>query len=129
MRPVDAREELLAQHHRLRELLARALDLRERHDALRELMHVVLRAFRDHNDFEEALLRPLLTATGCWGQARIDRMLEEHREEHRVFLEFFAQPPAAIAEGLLDFIEEVDAHMAAEERVFLNASILRDQTA
>lgn len=132
MMPSAARDALLAQHARLRVLFGEALALARRREtagdgaaALEELLPRICRAFAEHNRYEESVLRPVLLARDDLGPARVDRMMEEHVEEHRAFVEQLAGAlPSAFA--LADFIEEVEAHMAAEERVFLNVAVLRD---
>lgn len=133
MNPAHLREELLRQHEVLRGLLAKTTELASRYaagalvsEALAELLTMVRHAFEDHNRYEESVLRPLLNATDAWGPARVDRMIEEHTEEHQAFLEFLDGSIERVAADLADFVEEVEAHMAAEERVFLNVAVLRD---
>lgn len=132
MNPAKVRDTLLDQHGRLRELFGHGLELARRRDAgdqdvaaLAELLDEVGRAFQEHNRYEESVLRPMLLALDGLGAARVDRMLEEHAGEHRAFIDHLAEA-ARSAGALADFIEEVEAHMAAEERVFLNVAVLRD---
>ncbi len=133
MMPSAARETLLAQHARLRVLFGEALALARGREvtgeggaALEELLPRISRAFAEHNRYEESVLRPVLLARDGWGAARVDRMMEEHVEEHRAFVEQLTAGAVQSARALADFIEEVEAHMAAEERVFLNVAVLRD---
>lgn len=130
-----ARAMILAQHLELRELLERALVMARRHVAgtaidreLDELVVSIRDAFAAHNRYESALLTPLLSATGAWGPARIERMVAEHVEEHDVIQAFLARPAHEIVAELGDFVEEIDAHMAAEERTFLSPDVLTDGT-
>lgn len=132
MQPGDARTQLLREHERLRALMSEALALAARLPrgeapladlarALDELRH----AFAEHNANEEALLEPILCGDPAWGPARIARMLEEHAAEHAVFRALLAGSDEEVADRLADFAEEVDAHMAAEERTFLSPAVLR----
>ena len=132
MNPSKVREVLLMQHERLRGLFGEALGLARRREAggevagaLEELLREVGRAFEEHNRYEESVLRPMFVAQD-WGWARVERMLEEHAEEHRVMITQLAGEAARSADALADLVEEVEAHMAAEERVFLNVAVLRD---
>lgn len=132
MMPSAAREALLEQHARLRVLFGEALALARQREAtgrggaaLEELMARISRAFAEHNRYEESVLRPVLLARDGWGPARVDRMMAEHIAEHSAFVEQLAGVLPS-ADALADFVEEVDAHMAAEERVFLNVAVLRD---
>ena len=129
MNPAKIRDALLTQHQRLRGMFdhARALAGGERGGAaLAELLAELGRALVEHNRYEESVLRPMLLAQDAWGGARVDRMCEEHAGEHRAFVERLAAAGEDAAE-LADLIEEVEAHMAAEERVFLNIAVLRDR--
>jgi hypothetical protein len=129
MNQVEAREALLAQHARLRALLRQTADVLVQHaapgDALEEQVHLVRQAFDEHNHIEERVLRPLLAASGQWGQVRVDHMLREHVAEHAAFDAFLACPIDQIGEGLPEFLAQVEAHICAEEDIFLNAAILR----
>lgn len=133
MIPSEARERLLWQHERLRELLtgvqllaarmARgepvALDLQVGLEALR-------RAFAEHNRDERAILEPILRQDPNYGPLRVDRMLEEHAAEHAAFEATLIGPDYEVAARLADLVEDVDAHMMAEERTFLSPGVLRD---
>ena len=131
MEPTEARAILLRQHDDLRRILAdvRAADagpaasravLEERLAALRVV-------FAEHNATEERLLEPILRLDYAWGPPRVQRMLEEHAAEHTVFRALMATPALAIAGRLADLVEEIEAHMAAEERTFLSSAVLRDE--
>jgi iron-sulfur cluster repair protein YtfE (RIC family) len=124
---------LLAQHDRLREQMhactrmarlfrvglatARELDLVL--DALRE-------EFALHNEAETLVIQKLLHGPAAWGSLLIDRMFEEHIAEHSAFWELLTGTPADMATRIDDLAEELDAHMAAEERTFLAPVTLRD---
>ncbi len=133
MEPSQARAILLSQHDRLRRLLTQIQVIADRvlegegvvaelHEQLEELRA----AFAEHNASEETLLEPILRLDFAWGPPRIQRMLEEHAAEHAMFRETLAGPDLEVAERMGDVIEEIDAHMAAEERTFLSPSVLRD---
>jgi hypothetical protein len=127
------RDRLLEQHERLRELLGGALSLAGRYlagdpvaPALSATLTDLRAAFAAHNDLEASLLEPLLLATGSWGPARLVRMLEEHAGEHAALTAFLARPIDEVAPGMADFVEEIEAHMAAEERTFLSPVVGRE---
>jgi hypothetical protein len=131
--PKTARARLLEQHERLRDLLGAALALAGRHlsgDAVAVELSATLAelraAFVAHNELETSLLEPMLLATGTWGPARLERMLEEHAGEHVAFTSFLTRPLDEVAPGMVDFVEEIEAHMAAEERTFLSAAVARE---
>lgn len=122
MDPTHARAQLLREHDRLRELIRAALaaeDVDERRRALEELRL----AFAAHNGSEEVLLVPVLAGDPAWGPARIARMMEEHVAEHAAMRALMAGEEAT--DHLAEIAEELDAHMAAEERTFLSAHVLR----
>jgi hypothetical protein len=127
------RSRLLVQHDHLRDLFDQILVLADRFlagkpvdDPLRSKLADLRDAFSEHNELEQSLLEPMLRASGAWGPARIARMLEEHAAEHVAFGAFLQRPLAEIARGMVDFVEEIDAHMAAEERTFLSSAVARE---
>jgi len=133
MNAIDARTTLLAQHERLRhqlEICTRlARQLRagepvtiELDKALSELRD----EFAEHNQAETAIIGTLLHGPAAWGSLLVDRMLEEHVAEHAAFWELLSGTHAEVAERIDDLAEELDAHMAAEERTFLSPLTLRD---
>jgi iron-sulfur cluster repair protein YtfE (RIC family) len=133
MEPTQARAVLLEQHERLRQLLGDAQALAARVLAgegteaeLQACLDVLRAAFAEHNASEESLLEPILRLDFAWGPARIARMIEEHAAEHASFRAVLATPALAIAARMDDLVEDVDAHMAAEERTFLSPGVLRD---
>ncbi len=88
-----------------------------------ELRH----AFADHNLCEEMLIEPLLRRTSdTWGAARVARMFEEHVAEHLEFRVALTLSAHEIAPRMDQLVEDIDAHMAAEERTFLSPGVLRD---
>jgi len=124
---------LLEQHDGLRVRTARCLALSERllrgEPIAAELATEVARLreqFLEHNEVEQRLLEPLLARSDAWGPLRVERMLEEHAAEHAAFLEQLDGGTAEIAARFSDFAEELDAHMAAEERTFLSRRVLED---
>ena len=68
----------------------------------------------------------LLHGPAAWGSLMVDRMLEEHVAEHAAFWELLSGTQAEVAERIGELAEELDAHMAAEERTFLSPVTLRD---
>ena len=133
MEPTTARQMLLAQHDRIRGHLADCSELARRicdgepvHAALDAALDGLRHDFADHNQTETSLLRPLLARSSDCGKLLIDRMLEEHIAEHAVFWDMLAGTTEAIAARMYDLVDELDAHMAAEERTFLSPQVLRD---
>ena len=118
--PSRALFQLKAQHDALRAMMDRCEELATALDA-----HVArLRLeFEAHNEYEEALLRPVLVGSDAFADVRIGRMVEDHVGEHRAM---HAQLGATGTSGLRDAIEMLRAHMDAEERYLLNPKVLRD---
>jgi iron-sulfur cluster repair protein YtfE (RIC family) len=131
MDPGAARKKLVAQHDRLRADMKRcsalAKQLRGGEPAQVELDAALaqLRSdFTEHNATETALVRPLLQDTPGWGSRLVDRMLEEHVAEHAAFWELLAGSALEVAGRMDELVDELDAHMAAEERTFLSPVVL-----
>ena len=127
---------LLEQHAGLRTRLARctalARDLLAGEDVAHALADEVgqLRGqFVEHNETEERLLEPALSQSDAWGPRRVDRMFEEHRGEHQALLAMMEGATSVIAARLAELCEELEAHMAAEERTFLSPRVLADLVA
>jgi hypothetical protein len=72
------------------------------------------------------VLEPLLSRSDAWGPRRVDRMFEEHKGEHAALLAAMDVSTANVAAELADLCEELEAHMAAEERTFLSPRVLDD---
>jgi iron-sulfur cluster repair protein YtfE (RIC family) len=133
MTPNEARATLLDQHDRLRRRLSETTVLAARwlagdkvSDQLHQALVELRKAFVEHNRTEEALLQPLLSQGDAWGPARIQRMGDEHAAEHAAFLALMGGTDAEVAERIPDIAEDLEAHMAAEERTFLSPAVLRD---
>jgi len=81
--------------------------------------------FVDHNATETRLVGPLLRRLPGRGSLLIDRMLEEHLAEHAELWDKLSGTAAEVASRIDDLAEELEAHMAAEERTFLSPHVLR----
>lgn len=79
----------------------------------------------EHNTTEADLVRVLLSDSPDWGTRLVDRMLEEHVAEHAALWSMLAGSADAVAARMDDFVDDLDAHMAAEERTFLSPVVLR----
>jgi len=84
--------------------------------------------FIEHNIVETALVRPLLGDAAGRGALLVDRMFEEHVAEHAAFWQMLAGPAQEVAGRMDDLVDELDAHMAAEERTFLSPQALHVTT-
>lgn len=132
--PFGALAELVAQHDKLRDLMDHCEDLADGVDAnpqadptplVREIARLRL-AFEAHNKFEEQLLRPVLLERDVHGTVRVERMVEDHVNEHRALASKLHAPATA---ELRDVIETLRAHLDAEERYLLSAKVLREAPA
>jgi len=126
-----ARKQLLAQHDAIRAHLAvcniwarRLRDGEPVHAELDAALAELRQDFMAHNATETELVRPLLHDLPGWGTRLIDRMLEEHVAEHAAFWDLLGGSAREVAGRLDELIEELDAHMAAEERTFLSPLVL-----
>ena len=128
-----ARRKLLTQHDGIRTHLDRCKALA--HELLAGgpvglALDVALAVLRtdviEHNGTETALVGPLLHGSRDWGALLIDRMLEEHLAEHSAFWERMSGSVLEVAAHIDDLVEDLESHMAAEERTFLSPFVLRD---
>jgi iron-sulfur cluster repair protein YtfE (RIC family) len=133
MNALEARITLLAQHERIRGLLALCSRLAGQHDAgepVASELDEALAQLRDevaaHNHAETEIIAELLQGPGPWSARLVDRMLEEHLAEHAAFWELLCGTQAEVADRIVELAEDLDAHMAAEERTFLAPTTLRD---
>jgi len=140
MRPSEVRERVLADHVKLRERLDRIEGLaraaagngRSKPSGLREEAEGFLDRLAIHMGWEDLHLVPVLREADGWGDVRIERFAEEHREQ-RELLEYIlrelhdrARPEAVVASNVLDFVALLRADMDDAEAVFLDPRILRD---
>jgi hypothetical protein len=127
-----ARTTLLTQHATIRTSLETCSGLAARFcngepvaEELEIAVHDLRRAIEVHNDTENALIRALLVRAARWGTKLIDRMLEEHLGEHDAMWALLTGCIDDVAPRIPELVEELDAHMAAEERTFLAPHVLQ----
>ena len=127
-----ARLQLLRQHARIRTLVERCVRLSKLagFDELAGVeLDATLTALRDdlsaHNQAETAIIGELLRGPTSWNKQLLDRMFEEHVAEHAAFWELLSGSRAEITARIDELADELDAHMAAEERTFLAPATLR----
>jgi len=132
MDPQAARAKLLAQHEQIRTdlascvALARQLGHGESPHAAFELAIAQLRFDIDeHTDTESLVIGDLLQDAAEWGNVLVDRMIEEHVGAHDALLAALDGSAPDVALRMQDLAEQLDAHMAAEERTFLSPQVLR----
>ncbi len=126
MEPDQARTLLLEQHARLRAGLVqcRELALRYRLGApvVAELEAVLMQFrfdFAEHNAMEARVLAPIVDESART-TARIERMREEHAGMHAATWRMLGAAIADIATHIEDVVDDLLAHMDAEERTFLD---------
>lgn len=130
--PSGALAELADQHARLRDMMTRCEELADGLDAgqiepaqlLREVAQLRL-ALDNHNQFEEALLQPVLLDADWLGAVRVSRMVEDHTREHRAMGHQLASLASPTSE-LRATIASLRAHLKSEEMYFLTKRVLRD---
>jgi len=133
MNATEARAMLLTQHARIRVQLDLCIGLAKMYRSgyrVGNELDVELSRLRaeleQHNQTEGNIVGNLLHGSAAWGLLLIDRMLEEHVAEHAAFWDYLSGTHGEVAEKIDDLAEEIDAHMAAEERTFLSPVTLRD---
>jgi hypothetical protein len=133
MTPATTRLHLIGQHDRLRvhvEACTRLAKLYLVGEDVGTELDLALEGLRDefsaHNEAETRVIRELLHGPAAWGSLMIDRMLEEHVAEHAAFWEILQGTRNEVAARVEDLADELDAHMAAEERTFLAPATLHD---
>ncbi len=136
MDPSAVRNMLLAQHEQIRQDVSVCRRLSERHRAgelvtpeLDLALSRLRSSFDEHNRTETSLLLPLLLdasqGRGTRGTQLAERMLEEHAAEHHEFWHWIEAPLDDLVVRIEELFEQLDAHMAAEERTFLSPVLLR----
>ena len=133
MNATDARITLLAQHDHIRRQLEVCTGLARLHrsgQAVGVRLDAALAELREqlahHNQVETTIIANLLHGPAAWGSLLVDRMLEEHVAEHAAFWEHLSGTPGEVVARIDDLVEELEAHMAAEERTFLSPVTLRE---
>jgi hypothetical protein len=133
MNAEQTRLRLLAQHDRLRthlqtctrlaRLAGEGVSAGAELDAALAMLREELAA---HNETEAAVIGALLRGPAPWGRLMVDRMFEEHVAEHAAFWELLSGTRDQVVARIEELADELDAHMAAEERTFLAPGTLRD---
>jgi len=128
----SSRARLIAQHDQIRAHLSECSELARQlrtgqpvQAALSAALAQLRADLLEHNATEAELIRPLLDDSPGWGTVLVDRMGEAHVAEHTALLEMLAGSPGEVAVRMGDLVDDLDAHMAAEERTFLSPLVLR----
>lgn len=138
MTPGQVRKRILADHQKLREMLAELAPLAERFErgdgadgnALRERALALYETFAAHLLHEENTLEPALRARGPEGVRYAERLAHEHGEQRELLryliarLEDQPRPTLLVAREILHFTEYLRLDMAHEESTLLTAAAL-----
>ncbi|MEO8701659.1 MAG: hemerythrin domain-containing protein, partial [Kofleriaceae bacterium] len=133
MTPDQIRSKLLAQHDHIRAHLDTCVRLARELRAgvavgseLDRVLSLLRSDIHEHNAVETTAIGKLLHGPSAWSSLMIDRMLEEHLAEHAAFWELLCGTRAEVAGRIEELADELEAHMAAEERTFLSSATLRE---
>ena len=135
----SARERILAQHSRIRDLLQRAHAVAEAAldgrppspEAVASSIGDIRATMEVHLAFEEKTLLPLLRDDLPLGPVRADRLLDEHRRQRQSLATLHGEarsfPDFPILAAKLSFLVAwLLADMAEEEKSLLNPDVVRD---
>jgi hypothetical protein len=92
----------------------------------------LLEALGEHMSWEEQHLVPALRASDAWGDARVERLFADHREQRGLLEHALARlrdptrPAVLIARNLLDLVSLLRHDMKDEESCALGEDLLRD---
>ena len=135
--PSEVRDRVLAQHEALRVLLHHALavaaaahrGLNEATEEVMPLLHDIGRRMLFHMAFEESALVPLLRTADSWGEARAQRVLDDHAHQRLEFESLVTCESWEDGSGALileTLVCEILIDMEVEERDVLSPDLLRD---
>lgn len=138
--PSEVRRQVLEDHARLRmalsELRSTAQWARtgapERAQSLRDEAGLLTDLFFRHLEMEEAILVPTLREVDAWGEARAERVLEEHREQRQMLLDLLQdldRAPERLgrhARYVLWLADAIEADMLHVEASVLSEELLHD---
>lgn len=117
--------ELVAQHVRLRALLLAAESAARRYlagdpdDDLGAALEALRGALAVHHAYEERYFENLLREGESSGTLRVERAIRDHRSEHVAMIELLDLDPQIVIDVLPELVDDLIAHIAAEERTFL----------
>lgn len=118
------RKNLLDQHENLRRLMRELEQALEEGSGVGPAVTALNDAWAAHIIAEEAVLVPILRDVDAWGPERVNKLIEQHREEHQVMLRKL--DPIASKSELRSAVTELQAHMEEEEATNLAAKVLND---
>ena len=101
-------------------------------DELRQQASALQASLRAHLELEERILVPTLLEADAWGPQRVERFHVEHARQREIMdALWFAyplceRPMLEVALVVWGFARLLRGDMASEERISLNANVLRD---
>ncbi len=138
--PSAVRERILSDHAVLRGMLSRievlarsVLEGRDGRD--QELLRqagALEGTLRAHLELEERILVPALLEADAWGPQRVERFHVEHARQREIMDALWRahplseRPTLEVALVVWGFARLLRVDMASEERISLNANVLRD---
>lgn len=142
MRPSEVRARVLADHEMLRARLAdldalafaveRPQPDRTQVAKLRADSEAFLSRLAKHMDWEEAYLLPELREADSWGPQRVERFLDDHREQRELLAMILDRvrdahrPDEVVARDIRALVGLLREDMNEEESDFLDDCVLRD---
>jgi iron-sulfur cluster repair protein YtfE (RIC family) len=142
MRPSEIRARVLADHENLRaslvdlEALAFAVERprpgRTRVSKLRTESEAFLDRLARHMRWEEAYMIPALFEADSWGPQRVERLIEDHREQRELLALILDRvrdanrPDAVVARDIRALVGLLREDMREEDAEFLDDRVLRD---
>ncbi len=138
--PSAVRRRILADHTVLRGMLQRievlARSVLEGKDGLgeelRQQASALEASLRAHLELEERILVPALLEADAWGPQRVERFHVEHARQREIMDALRCTHPLSergtleVALVVWGFARLLRGNMASEERISLNANVLRD---
>jgi hemerythrin len=131
----DIRTTLLKQHADIRAQIEETREAAAGKDAVRQraCLARLVDTMQRHNVAEESVLRAILPTLDAWGPVRQKTMLDEHLAEHTelfaTLVEASCAPDPTAASGVIvKLLDRMLVHMAHEEKEFLGAELLTDET-
>jgi iron-sulfur cluster repair protein YtfE (RIC family) len=140
MQPTAIRDRVLQDHRELRARVAR-LDALSRAalagtlqdtEVLRAETRELIRSLEQHMGWEDEHLLPALAEADEWGEERVQRMRNDHREQRELlrYATLVVDDPSRaldlLARTTLDLARLLQDDMQDEEEVMLDPSVLRD---
>ncbi len=141
MRPSEVRQTILEDHEKLREELAELARISlkvataepgDLAPLLRDRGEAFLEHFLRHLALEDAHLKPAVRDADGWGEARAQRLEDEHTHQRQLLEGILGRlrdesfPEAELALELRGLVEVIREDMQQEEKVMLDANLLRD---